>query len=187
MAAKTLSLAYIRPMGGRSSFFSRTPRFSFSLSSLASRFLTTPLLDIISTMKSITSGLAFVFAAITVAGAVQVPESECHVLDMCSTSSYHDLSDCLDGTFKLVNSTMVEGKEHTVHTCKLKPQTGSSAARGPANGSSLARHDKGSSLTGRDNGYDMCGHQCTTFCNSGTGGPNPYGEWALPASHFCGC
>jgi hypothetical protein len=75
---------------------------------------------------------------------------------------------CVEGTSKLINSTMsADGKEATVHSCKTNPDVPASA--GPASADPAVR----SGLFRRN--MDLCGAPCTTYCNSGSGGPNPNG------------
>ncbi|GJE97413.1 hypothetical protein PsYK624_136300 [Phanerochaete sordida] len=68
---------------------------------------------------------------------------------------------CVPGTEKLVTSRDVNGKQYSVHTCETvagaAPQ-----AEAPGNGTSLTKRDQ-----------NLCGAPCTTYCNRGTGGPNP--------------
>lgn len=67
---------------------------------------------------------------------------------------------CKPGSVAVVNATHIAGIPVVHTTCELKdpapPQT----------------RDESTSLT-KKSGYDLCGAPCTTYCQSGSGGPNP--------------
>jgi hypothetical protein len=57
---------------------------------------------------------------------------------------------------------MVNGKELQIHQCKLGPKV--AKAPKPEARSGLVRRD-----------FGLSGAPCTTYCNSGSGGPDPNG------------
>ncbi|KIM94412.1 hypothetical protein OIDMADRAFT_34970 [Oidiodendron maius Zn] len=69
-------------------------------------------------------------------------------------------AECVSGTETIANSTSIDGVLFTQGQCQLDSSILSS------------RNAKSeSSLTERN--IDLCGAPCTTYCNGGTGGPNP--------------
>ncbi|KIP07107.1 hypothetical protein PHLGIDRAFT_118358 [Phlebiopsis gigantea 11061_1 CR5-6] len=69
---------------------------------------------------------------------------------------------CIEGTSKLISSEDIDGLPYTVQSCTPKAST--SPARRDAS-------ELGASLVKKND--DLCGAPCTTYCNSGSGGPNP--------------
>ncbi|KIP07106.1 hypothetical protein PHLGIDRAFT_430031 [Phlebiopsis gigantea 11061_1 CR5-6] len=68
---------------------------------------------------------------------------------------------CVEGTAVLIHSKDIDGKPYTVHSCTLKA------------GTSPTRRDDGLGVSLVKKNDDLCGAPCTTYCNGGSGGPNP--------------
>ncbi|KAF2994334.1 hypothetical protein E8E14_002893 [Neopestalotiopsis sp. 37M] len=64
---------------------------------------------------------------------------------------------CEPGTETILNSTTIDGKEFVASACATSASVKARAIVGE--------------LTARNR--NLCGAPCTTYCNSGTGGPNP--------------
>ncbi|KIP07112.1 hypothetical protein PHLGIDRAFT_118362 [Phlebiopsis gigantea 11061_1 CR5-6] len=94
------------------------------------------------------------FAVASFVGAAIVPN--------VTTSTVTEPDFCIEGTSQLISSEDIDGKPYTVHGCT--PKAGTSPTR---------RDDGGLGVSLVKKNDDLCGAPCTTYCNSGSGGPNP--------------
>lgn len=110
---------------------------------------------------------SFVRAAIVpnvTSSAVTEPDSESRAIvfnPFCSPIE----PVCVEGTAVLIHSKDIDGKPYTVHSCTLKA------------GTSPTRRDDGLGVSLVKKNDDLCGAPCTTYCNGGSGGPNPKGAF----------
>ncbi|GJE97430.1 hypothetical protein PsYK624_136490 [Phanerochaete sordida] len=81
---------------------------------------------------------------------------------------------CVPGTETLLKSRDVGGKQYTIHSCTT------------AEGAAPPDGEQGNPLGGitfKKRDQDLCGAPCTTYCNRGTGGPNPNDCSALASEY----